>query len=122
MKVPMGKGSVKRLYYSIGEVSRVTDLEPHVLRYWESEFPKLRPQKNKAGNRTYRIRDIQLIFQIKKLLYEDKFTIEGARQRLSSGAEGEPNQLKLTFAGDQPKELVQKIKKELQDVLKLLDS
>ena len=118
----MGKGSVKKLYYSIGEVSSITDLEPHVLRYWESAFSKLRPQKNKAGNRTYRIRDIQLIFQIKKLLYEDKFTIEGAKKRLSSGVEGEPNQLRLTFAGDQPKILVQKVKKELQDILKLLDS
>jgi DNA-binding transcriptional MerR regulator len=117
----MGKGSVKKLYYSIGEVSRITELESHVLRYWESEFPRLKPQKNRAGNRTYRIRDIQLIFQIKKLLYEDKFTIEGAKQRLKSGVEGEPNQLKLTFAGDQPKVLVQKIKKELQDILKLLN-
>jgi DNA-binding transcriptional MerR regulator len=122
MKVPMGKGSVKKLYYSIGEVSRITDLEPHVLRYWESEFPKLRPQKNKAGNRTYRIKDIQLIFQIKKLLYEDRFTIEGAKQRLTSGVEGEPNQLKLTFTGDKPKVLVSKVKKELQDILKLLES
>ena len=118
----MGKGTIKRLYYSIGEVSRLTELEPYILRYWESEFPQLKPSKNKAGNRTYRIKDIQLILQIKKLLYEDKFTIEGAKKRLVSGVEGEPNQLKITFSGAQPKELVQKIKNELQDILKTLDS
>ena len=118
----MGKGSVKKLYYSIGEVSRITELESHVLRYWESEFPNLKPQKNKAGNRTYRIKDIQLILQIKKLLYEDKFTIEGARKRIASGVEGEPNQLKIEFSRDQPKELIKHVKKDLRDILKILNT
>jgi len=71
-----------KLYYSIGEVSELTSVEKYVLRYWETEFPQLRPAKNRAGNRVYRLSDIRLIFLIKKLLYVDKYTIEGARQKL----------------------------------------
>ena len=69
-----------KLYYSIGEVSQLTGLKPYVLRYWEKEFTNLRPEKNSAGNRTYRSRDIEIVNQIKELLYERRFTIEGARQ------------------------------------------
>ncbi len=75
--------SIKKLYYSIGEVSKVTELKQYVLRYWETEFKQLNPSKNKAGNRTYRQKDIDLILQIKDLLYNQKFTIEGARKMLS---------------------------------------
>jgi len=73
---------IKKLYYSIGEVSEITDLKQYVLRYWETEFPSLAPSKNRAGNRTYREKDIQLIRYIKHLLYEKRFTIEGAKQKL----------------------------------------
>jgi len=118
----MGTSSVKKLYYSIGEVSRFTELEPHVLRYWETEFPRLKPQKNKAGNRTYRIKDIQMILQIKKLLYDDKYTIEGAKQRLASGAEGDSNQLRIQFSGGQPKRAIESIQDDLRDILSILDS
>ena len=75
--------SIKKLYYSIGEVSKVTELKQYVLRYWETEFKQLNPSKNKAGNRRYRQKDIDLILQIKDLLYNQKFTIEGARKKLS---------------------------------------
>jgi DNA-binding transcriptional MerR regulator len=75
--------SIKKLYYSIGEVSKVTELKQYVLRYWETEFKQLNPSKNKAGNRTYRQKDIDLILRIKDLLYNQKFTIEGARKMLS---------------------------------------
>lgn len=75
--------SIKKLYYSIGEVSKVTELKQYVLRYWETEFKQLNPSKNKAGNRTYRQKDIDLILRIKDLLYNQKFTIEGARNMLS---------------------------------------
>ena len=71
---------IKKLYYSISEVSELTELKQYVLRYWETEFSQLNPQKNKAGNRKYRSRDIELIKEIKDLLYNKKFTIEGARQ------------------------------------------
>tara|TARA_B100001778_G_C18425456_1_gene555276 strand:- start:51 stop:422 length:372 start_codon:yes stop_codon:yes gene_type:complete len=74
--------SIKKLYYSIGEVSKITDLKQYVLRYWETEFKQLNPNKNKAGNRTYRQKDIDTILQIKNLLYKEKFTIVGARKML----------------------------------------
>ena len=70
---------VKKLYYSISEVSKLTKLKAYVLRYWETEFTQLKPSKNRAGNRTYRQKDIDLILKIKNLLYEEKYTIEGAR-------------------------------------------
>ena len=72
----------KKVYYSISEVCAMTGLEQHVLRYWEGEFPQLRPKKNSAGNRAYRAKDIDLIVFIKKLLYDDKFTIPGAKKKL----------------------------------------
>src|ERR1035437_2433214 len=74
--------SIPKLYYSISEVSRLTGLEPYVLRYWESEFEELKPQKNRAGNRIYSNRDIQFILRIKELLREQRYTIEGAKHIL----------------------------------------
>lgn len=73
---------IKKLYYSISDVSKMVDVKQHVLRYWETEFPDLKPGKNKAGNRTYRLREVKIIFLIKRLLYQDKFTVEGARNKL----------------------------------------
>lgn len=72
--------AMKKLYYSISEVSRITELEQYVLRYWETEFEQLRPAKNLSGNRIYTNRDIKLILFIKKLLREEKYTIEGAKK------------------------------------------
>jgi len=72
--------AMKKLYYSISEVSRITELEQYVLRYWETEFEQLRPAKNLSGNRIYTNRDIKLILYIKKLLREEKYTIEGAKK------------------------------------------
>jgi DNA-binding transcriptional MerR regulator len=72
--------SIKKLYYSISEVSKITAIEQYVLRYWETEFEQLRPQKNRAGNRIYTNKDIQLILHIKNLLRERKYTIEGAKK------------------------------------------
>ncbi|MBN1756295.1 MerR family transcriptional regulator [bacterium] len=72
----------KKLYYSITEVSEITDLKAHILRYWESEFPILHPKKNRAGNRIYREKDIDAVLLIKSLLYDEKFTIDGARRKI----------------------------------------
>lgn len=69
-------------YYSIGEVCDVTELKPHVIRYWESQFSALNPSKNQAGNRVFRRREIKLIQLIRHLLYNEKYTIEGAQQKL----------------------------------------
>ncbi len=74
---------IKKLYYSISEVCKLTDLKSYVLRYWETEFRELKPPKNRAGNRTYRKKDIDVINNIKELLYDKKFTIEGARNQLA---------------------------------------
>ena len=74
---------IKKLYYSISEVCKLTDLKSYVLRYWETEFRELKPPKNRAGNRTYRKKDIDIINKIKELLYDKKFTIEGARNQLA---------------------------------------
>src|SRR5882724_8422091 len=69
-------------FYSIGEVCALTDLKPHVLRYWESQFRFLHPAKNRSGNRVYKSREVELIMLVKHLLYTEKFTIDGARQRV----------------------------------------
>tara|TARA_A100001015_G_scaffold292584_1_gene368081 strand:+ start:913 stop:1248 length:336 start_codon:yes stop_codon:yes gene_type:complete len=76
--------NVKKLYYSISEVSKATNLKQYVLRYWETEFSQLSPKKNQAGNRKYRETDIKLIYLIKELLYDKKYTINGAKQYLNN--------------------------------------
>jgi len=78
----MNEPIAKKAYYSIGEVCNLTGLKPHVLRYWETQFEVLSPTKNRAGNRVFRPKEIELILLVKHLLYEEKYTIEGAGQRL----------------------------------------
>lgn len=79
----MSDSIAPREYYSIGEVCDVAGLRPHVLRYWETQFEELRPTKNRAGNRVYRPRDVELILLVKHLLYTERFTIAGARRKLA---------------------------------------
>ena len=73
---------MEKLYYSIGEVSERTDVKPHILRFWESRFPILRPKKSRSGNRMFRDRDIRIVLLIKQMLYDEKYTIEGAIRKL----------------------------------------
>ncbi len=80
--VSNGSAPPKKLFYRINEVARMTGLKPYVLRYWESEFPELAPEKDASSQRRYRARDIEIVRAIRKLLYEDRFTIQGARRRL----------------------------------------
>ncbi len=80
----------KKTYYSIREVCQRTGLEPHVLRYWENEFSQLRPKKNRAGNRAYREKDIEVVEAIKALLYEEQFTISGAKRKMAEQKEAAP--------------------------------
>lgn len=87
----MHEEGIKKLYYSIGEVSEMTDLEQHVLRYWESEFDQLKPRKNRAGRRVYTDEDIKMVQRVQQLLKEDKYTIEGARQVLDLEEGGGPS-------------------------------
>ena len=116
---------IKKLYYSIGEVSKMTDLKAYVLRYWETEFKQLKPPKNRAGNRTYRQNDIDLILFIKDLLYNKKFTIEGARTQLASIGDDVKTEQKVekevpVKAVPVKKESLVKIKQELETLLELL--
>lgn len=106
----------KKTYYSIREVCDRTDLEPHVLRYWESEFPLLRPKKNRAGNRAYREKDIETILTIKHLLYKEQYTIPGAKKKLATFKE---EQGSIEQVSPQ-REAIQETIKELQKVLKVL--
>jgi len=109
------KSIPQKLYYSISEVSALTDVKPYVLRFWEKEFPTLKPKKNRSGNRIYQAKEIELINKIKSLLYGEGFTIEGARQQLRNGrkqsARSPRSSLKKDLAG---------IKSELKSLIKLL--
>ena len=97
---------IKKLYFSIGEVSQITGLKQYVLRYWETEFSQLRPNKNRAGNRNYKQKDIDLIEEIQLLLYKKKFTIKGARQYLKDRENLEKNKV----------EKIQKISANISDI------
>ena len=107
-----------KLFFKIGEVSHITGLEPYILRYWESEFPLLKPEKNKAGQRLYTKNDIELVNKIKTLLYDDKYTIEGARKFLVGNkrmhtkkeTHGKGNERAL-------RDCLIEVKKELEDLL-----
>lgn len=79
-----------KLYFRIGEVSRLSGLKPYVLRYWENEFPALGPKKSGTGQRLFRRKDVELVLEIKRLLYEKRFTIEGARKYLENRAKPDP--------------------------------
>jgi DNA-binding transcriptional MerR regulator len=110
-----------KLYFKIGEVSELLGVEPYVLRYWETEFPVLSPKKSGTGHRLYRRKDVELLLRIKHLLYEKRFTIEGARQSLQTEAKA-PKQKPLRrvqqdlFSADPLPE----IRRELADILRLL--
>ncbi len=91
-----------KLYYSITEVAEMAGVKPHVLRYWETEFPALRPKKNRAGNRTYRERDVKLVLLIRRLLYEEGFTIRGALRRLRERRGDEIEQIEIPFVAPPP--------------------
>ena len=116
----MSDQKIKKLYYSISEASQITSLKAYVLRYWETEFAELRPKKNRAGSRTYTLDDIKLIFLIKRLLYDDKYTIEGARQRLQQLRRiGE--QIDISFEQLRRDDMIAELKKELRELLGLLN-
>ncbi|RMD91724.1 MAG: MerR family transcriptional regulator [Calditrichaeota bacterium] len=114
--------NIKKLYYSISEVSQITSLKKYVLRYWESEFPELRPEKNRAGNRIYRLTDIKTIFLIKKLLYQDKYTIEGAKKKLRELKKNKESQLQLSFEDMRRQDALLEIRKGLQELLDFIDN
>ena len=114
---------VKKLYYSIGEVSELTGLKAYVLRYWQTEFSQLNPPKNRAGNRTYRQKDIDVILNIKDLLYKKKYTIEGARS-IISGHKRTPvvkkQMTKQKSIDEKQQVILNKIQKELDSIIHII--
>jgi len=93
-----------KLFFKIGEVCDIVGVQPHVLRYWESEFPMLQPQKNRAGQRTYRRKDVEMALRIRELLYEEGFTIAGAKRKLLGEGRGGSSRLQIVPAGGLPSE------------------
>ena len=113
MSAPTQKPTLPdKLFFRIGEVSRIADVPASVLRFWESEFPRIKPRRTDTGQRVYRHKDVELILTIKQLLYEEKFTIKGARQHLRSKSRN-------PSASPQP-DVVQLIRGELQQIRDLL--
>ena len=113
------KPKVKKLYYSIGEVSELTGLKSYVLRYWETEFSQLKPPKHRAGNRTYRQKDIDLLLDIKDVLYNKKYTIDGARSVLRGGDIAKGINPDNTISENQ-KIIVKKIRDDLKNILSII--
>jgi len=108
-----------KLYFKIGEVSGILGVEPYVLRYWETEFTQLSPKKSGTGHRLYRRKDVELLLRIKQLLYEKRFTIEGARQSLQArpGKARTPKRVQHELFSTDP---LPEIRRELSDILQLL--
>lgn len=117
----MAQDPPEKLYYTIGEVARLADVKPHVLRYWESEFPMLAPAKNRAGNRTYRPKDVKMVLTIRELLYDQGFTISGARQKLAGERPELLSQAEIPFAEGQRRELARKLRDGLREAIRLID-
>jgi DNA-binding transcriptional MerR regulator len=117
--------SHERLYYRIGEVSRITGLKPHVLRYWESEFKVIKPHKEGSLQRLYRRKDLDLILKIKKLLYEDGFTIAGAKKKIRDLERVENKQMKLKRvekgSNGNAHEFLIALQEELKGIRKMLE-
>jgi DNA-binding transcriptional MerR regulator len=106
-------------FFSIGEVCALTDLKPHVLRYWESQFRFLNPAKNRSGNRVYKSREVELIMLVKHLLYTEKYTIEGARQRIEHYRR--TGELRGAARGAMERETLRELRETIEEIVMILD-
>jgi DNA-binding transcriptional MerR regulator len=111
----------ERLYFRIGEVARLCRLPAYVLRFWETEFSQLKPIKSSTGQRMYRRKDVESVLRIKKLLYEEGFTIAGARQHLRAETKSDKKQTPLPFPSADPANL-KPIRQGLREILSLLSA
>jgi len=109
----------EKLYFRIGEVSELTQTKSYVLRFWETEFPMLKPVKSRTGHRLYRREDVQTVLEIKRLLYEQGFTIEGARKQLANNLEDREEQKEL-FQPSADGAALRVIRRELESILTML--
>jgi DNA-binding transcriptional MerR regulator len=135
--VPTKRDIPNKLFFKIGEVCEITDTQPYVLRYWESEFPALAPAKNSSGQRIYRRRDIETVLRIKQLLYDEGFTIAGAKKRLetelagrgdtpapervAAAAEAAGTSAPAPGLGDHAVQALREVRVQLREILTLLD-
>lgn len=110
-----------KLYFRIGEVARLAGVEPYVLRFWETEFAVLRPTKSSTGQRLYRRNEVELVLQIRSLLYEQGFTIAGARKQIQESMQASQVQPKLPLSDASTQQLVRQIRDELRELLTLLN-
>ena len=115
-----GAGEPVQEFFSIGEVCELTELKPHVLRYWESQFRFLSPAKNRSGNRVYQRKEIELILLVKHLLYTEKYTIDGARQKLNEHRKG--GELRRVSRDALSVETLTGLEEELRALLHVLES
>ncbi|HXZ32744.1 MAG TPA: MerR family transcriptional regulator [Terriglobales bacterium] len=111
----------EKLYFRIGEVAQLCRLPAYVLRFWETEFPQLKPVKSSTGQRMYRHKDVENVLHIKKLLYEEGFTIAGARQQLRAENKGEKKQTPLPFP-ERPASDLKQIQQGLREILNILSA
>ncbi len=112
-----------KIYFKIGEVAEIVGVEPYVLRYWETEFPALKPSKSRSQQRLYRKRDVELLIKIKRLLYEEMYTIAGAKKQLLRAGEKSPSpQMDLQLPERRDSELLKKIERELTELLQIVES
>ena len=109
-----------KLYFKIGEVAEITGVKPYVLRYWESEFKMVNPSKSRSRQRLYRKSDVELIFRIKELLYEERYTINGARKKLKELGYGRISQPELLFEKVESKSALDQVIQELKEIQDLL--
>lgn len=109
-----------KIYFKIGEVSEIVGVEPYVLRYWETEFDLLKPSKAPSRHRLYKKRDVELLLDIKRLLYAEGFTIDGARKKLKETKKEAKDQLKLPLADQKYRSALARIKRELLSLRKLI--
>jgi len=109
-----------KLYFKIGEVGSIAEVEPYVLRYWESEFKAIKPSRTQSKQRIYRKKDVELILEIKKMLYEEKLTIAGARKKLREFNSKDKKQLRFDFNKKDQRKILREIKNELMVIRELL--
>ncbi len=109
-------------FFSIGEASKITGVKPYVLRYWESEFKLLRPARRESGHRKYTRKDLEVIGEIKELLYEKRFSIAGAKRHLLEERKNKKEELKLDWGKDSAAiSVLKETKKEIKEILKILE-
>jgi DNA-binding transcriptional MerR regulator len=115
------KAFVDKIYYRIGEVGRITGVKPHVLRYWESEFKEIKPLKSRSLQRLYQKKELELIFHIKQLLYEEGYTIAGAKAKIKGLVRSDRKQVEIDFDKEKLEKIVFDLKAELRGIKEILE-